>query len=34
MTNILAKGPNPKVPHLDLLPKLGSEDHHSTPQRQ
>ena len=27
------KGTNPRVPHLDLPPELGSEDHHATPQR-
>ena len=29
-----AKGPNPRIPHLALPPKLGSEDRHATPQRQ
>ena len=30
----LAKGPNPRVPHLALLPELGSEDRHATPRKQ
>ena len=33
-TKILAKGPNPRVPHLDLPPELDNEDCHSTPWRQ
>ena len=27
-----AKGPNPRVPHLVLPPKLGSEDRRATPR--
>ena len=30
-TKILAKGSNPRVPHLVFLLKLGSEDHRATP---
>ena len=26
-----AKGTTLRVPHLDLLPELGSEDRHATP---
>ena len=33
-TKILAKGSNPKVPHLVFLLKLGSKDHRATPQRR
>ena len=29
-----AEGPKPKVPHLDLPPELGNEDHHAIPRRQ
>ena len=32
-TKILAKGPNPRVPHLVFLLELGSEDHCATPQK-
>ena len=27
----LAKGPNPRVPHLAFSPELGSEDHCANP---
>ena len=33
-TKILAKGSNPRVPHLVFLPELGSEDHRATPRRR
>ena len=29
-----AEGPKPKVPHLDLPPKLGNKDHRAIPQRR
>ena len=29
-----AKGPKPKVPHLDLPPELGSENRRAIPQRR
>ena len=32
--NPFPKGLILKVPHLDLLPELDNEDHHSTPPRQ
>ena len=28
---VLAKEPNPRVPHLVSLPELGSEDRRATP---
>ena len=31
---VLAKGPNPRVPHLVFLPELGSEDRRATPRRR